>query len=70
MPKGGGSSRGRLVYRPQKVITKNEEEEEPNATGEPGVADEARHGSPRIFATPERKREAKHKKRTISRGAS
>ena len=40
----GGSSRGRLVYRPKKskkVIAKKEEEEEPKATGEPGVADEA-----------------------------
>ena len=41
MPKGGGSSRGRLVYRPKKVVTKKAEEEEPSATGEPGVADEA-----------------------------
>ena len=44
MPKRGGSSRGRLVYRPKKskkVIAKKEEEEEPKATGEPGVADEA-----------------------------
>ena len=43
MPKRGGSSRGRLVYRPKKskkVIAKKEEEE-PKATGEPGVADEA-----------------------------
>ena len=40
-PKGGGSTRKRFVYRPKKAVTKKEEEDEPSATGEPGVADEA-----------------------------